>query len=222
MKTMPLKKEHRLLLKEYGLGGIPDGECVCRIYEAGETVTQTGREMAYLSLIVRGRAKACRLSENGKNLTICRFISEGMLGEVELMSDEKTATTTVTAITELECVSVDYKRCYRELKTNIVFSNKLGSILAQRLVRSTDNYVSSALYPGERRLSAYILKNANNGWFSDNLTEVAASIGMSYRHMLRLLNELCKKGVLEKRSGGYAILNEAGLAQYEAGGKLPE
>ena len=73
--------------------------------------------------------------------------------------------------------------------------------------------MSASLYSGEERLCAYILQTSHNGIFSDILTDTACSVGMSYRHMFRLLNHLCEDGVLEKRENGYRILDRESLAE---------
>lgn len=49
------------------------------------------------------------------------------------------------------------------------------------------------------------------GLFSELLTETASYVGISYRHTLRVLNQLCVEGMLEKGPSGYRILDSAGL-----------
>lgn len=98
-----------------------------------------------------------------------------MIGKSNYSPRRKRATSTVTAISEFECIAIDSEICAAELKTNIPFSNKLGTTLAEKLERSTDNYVLSALCSAEERLCTYILQNAPTGLFRDVLTDVACS-----------------------------------------------
>lgn len=79
--------------------------------------------------------------------------------------------------------------------------------LSVKLLRSSKDYVFTALYSGEARLCSYILHTSHNNIFNDILTDVSSSIGMSYRHMFRLLNQLCIDGLLDKRDNGYLIVN---------------
>ena len=79
--------------------------------------------------------------------------------------------------------------------------------LANKLLNSSNNYTNSALYSATSRLAKYIIENSYNNNFADVLTEVATSTGMSYRHMFRLLDEMCQNKILEKTATGYKILD---------------
>ena len=211
MKTRRLVQAHQMVLAEYGLSAIDTSNCCCALYTSGETIINQGDRFTSFWLVIQGRAKAFRLGKNGKTLIVSRYISSGVIGDIELMSNLPQAKTTVSAITQLECIQLHYSLCRKELTHNIVFSNKLGRGLALKLANSADAYVSSALYTGKQRLCAYILKNANAEFFSDALTEISASIGMSYRHMFRLLEELCDQNILCREGRGFSIRNVSAL-----------
>ena len=56
----------------------------------------------------------------------------------------------------------------------------------------------------------------------DPITDVACSVGASYRHVFRLLADLCREGVLQKSKQGYQIKCPAELARRaQAGGGTP-
>ena len=208
MNRIPFKNEYRNILNMYGLEDIAADDCYCIRYKAGEKITEEGTPISKLAFVISGQAKVCRTAVNGRNLILCYCISEGVIGEIELLMKENTATTTIVAISDFECITIDYKRCREELKRNIKLSNKLAVILAKKISVSADNYFCSALYSGEQRLCTYILKNSCKNYFSDILTDVSSSVGMSYRHLFRLLDQLCKDNVLEKTQSGYKIINK--------------
>lgn len=208
MNRIPFKNEYRNILNMYGLEDIAADDCYCIRYKAGEKITEEGTPISKLTFVISGQAKVCRTAVNGRNLILCYCISEGVIGEIELLMKENTATTTIVAISDFECITIDYKRCREELKRNIKLSNKLAVILAKKISVSADNYFCSALYSGEQRLCTYILKNSFKNYFSDILTDVSSSVGMSYRHLFRLLDQLCKDNVLEKTQSGYKIINK--------------
>ncbi len=211
MRTKRMEEKDLELLASYGLSALPVQECRSVIYDPGETISREGFEIADLYLVLSGRAKAWRLSGNGKSLIVSQYISQGMIGEIELMTGLQKATTTTTAISELVCIAIPYDRCREELKHNIVFSNRLGQELAMKLANSADNFVSSALYPARQRLCGYLLQNADGDLFRGMMTEAAASIGMTYRHFSRLVHELCEEGILQKEAGGYRLMDMEGL-----------
>lgn len=211
MKTRCLTQLQQEALAAYGLSKIDLTNCCRTLYSPGETIINEGDVFTSFWLVTKGRAKAFRLGNNGKTLIVSWYISSGVIGDIELMSNAPQAKTTVSAITQLECIQLPYSLCQKELTHNIVFSNKLGSGLARKLASSADSYVSSALYTGKQRLCAYIINNENAGIFSDTLTEVSASIGMSYRHMFRLLEELCNQNILHRENQGFSIINRTAL-----------
>lgn len=213
MQRKPLSDQHCVKLAEYGLQAIPLDSCVCLKFHAGETILQEGMPITYLFVVLSGSAKVCSTARNGKNLVLCYYICEGLMGDLELMTDTYIATTSIVAVTDFECIAIPFQRNALYLKSNVRFLNRLGSELALKLIRSSQNFVSASLYSGEERLCAYILQTSHNGIFSDILTDTACSVGMSYRHMFRLLNRLCEDGVLEKRENGYRILDRESLAE---------
>ena len=89
----------------------------------------------------------------------------------------------------------------------------LAKGLSENLINSSHNYTSNALYSGEQRLSTYILQGAYKNYFFDNLTDVAATIGISYRHLLRLLNKLCDDGILQREKRKFKIIDEDQLKE---------
>ena len=213
MKRLPMTERHFQKLEEYGLLGVARDACSCLLFEPGETLLVEGDPIGWYGVVINGRAKVCRAAPDGRTLILCNYMSDGMIGEIELLTNRQTATTTVTAISDFECVAVRYEACRAELKENAAFLYKLGSVLAEKLVQSADGFSSSVLCSGTQRLCAYILQTSNHGVFSDVLTDVSCSVGLSYRHMFRLLGKLCADGILEKRETGYRILDRSKLAR---------
>lgn len=83
--------------------------------------------------------------------------------------------------------------------------------MAVKLLRNSKNSVITALHSCEERLCAYILLTEREGFFLENLTDVARSIGASYRHMLRMLSRLCSEGILRKERDVYRIIDREEL-----------
>jgi AraC-like DNA-binding protein len=96
---------------------------------------------------------------------------------------------------------------------NLTFMTTLAKGLSENLISSSHNYTSNALYSGEQRLCTYILQGAYKNYFFDNLTDVAATIGISYRHLLRLLNKLCDDAILKREKRRFQILDKEQLVQ---------
>lgn len=211
MKKFPLKKTHIDKLAEYGLQNIPFDACFYLHFSPGEEVLRESLPISWLYIVTDGRAKVCRTDPNGKSLILCYYISDGMIGEVELMTKQEFCTSTVMAITDFECIAINYQNCMEELKTNTFFLNKIGIALARKLSRSSDSFTSSALCTGEQRLCSYILQTSHHNLFNDILADVSCSVGLSYRHLFRLLARLCEHRILDKRKSGYYIIDREEL-----------
>ena len=132
---------------------------------------------------------------------------------MEILNDIKESIAEIKAISDLHCIALPNEQFQKEFNNNIVFSNMMAKVLANKLLNSSNNYANSALHSATSRLANYMLENTDSNNFADVLTEVATSTGMSYRHMFRILNEMCKDNIIEKTSSGYKILDIEKLKQ---------
>ncbi|EOH93662.1 Crp/Fnr family transcriptional regulator [Enterococcus pallens] len=210
MENYQLTEVHRKLLEKYGLSDM-DTRCFIHWYKAGETIHNEGEPYQHLIMLVSGKAKVCTTASNGKDLVLSYYVSGGLIGDMELASTTNTGTASVVALSPVECLVIPYQHQRNFLLENLTFVQHLARGLSEKLLLSSQNYVSTALYTGEQRLCSYILQGAYKGYFQDNLTDVAATIGMSYRHMFRLLKNLCEEGILERENHSFLILEEEEL-----------
>lgn len=214
MEKIAATKRHLEKLKRYGLENIEPGSINCYLFSSGEFIVRQEDEIEGLRVITKGKAKACRKSPNGKNLIFCYYVQDGIIGEIELITGVVKTENNIIAVGEVECLIIDDRVIKEELKTNIKFLTSIGEELSKKMLKVADNFVSSALLGGEQRLCSYILQNSTDNYFYDNLTDVSYSISMSYRHMFRLLKQLCKEKILKKEKRGYTILDKKQLKKY--------
>lgn len=156
-------------------------------------------------MIIEGRAKVGVAAPNGKNLIICFYISDGLIGEVEYYSNTNIGCTTVTALGKLACVAIPVSENRSYLDNNLDFSRIAAIALADKLAKQTINAVENTLYSAKTRLCRYILEVSVNNYFRDIMTDVAYSVGVSYRHLYRMMSQLCDEGIMEKDAAGYHI-----------------
>jgi CRP/FNR family putative post-exponential-phase nitrogen-starvation transcriptional regulator len=211
MQKGVLEKAHISILAGYFITEIDLSDAAVLRFLPGEMILCEGMPMEYLLLVISGKAKVCSTSANGKDLLLCYYISEGIIGDVELMTNNHIASTTLSAITEFLCIGLPYAKYADRLKGNLLFVNRVGRELAVKLLRNSKNSVITALHSCEERLCAYILLTEREGFFLENLTDVARSIGASYRHMLRMLSRLCSEGILRKERDVYRIIDREEL-----------
>lgn len=212
MQQLPLSPLQRQAMAAAGLP--PDalsGAAALR-FAQGEAVCTAGRPLAYLMLVLSGRAKVSVLAENGRELLLCFSQAGDIIGDLELMLGTSTAETSIRAMTDVICAGVPLARNRETLRTHTEFLNRAGAALAGKLKRSTENCSHIILYPLEARLCAYIAATARSGMFAEPLTETAELIGTSYRHLLRALERLTAEGLIAHAGRGhYRIVNAAAL-----------
>lgn len=205
-------------LEEFGLEleEFPDVEI--RDYRRGEFLCQQGCQMDYLLFVVEGRVKVCSISPADKTLLFCYNGPGTVVGEVELMT-HGTASSTLCAAAPVRCLAIPLNKYREKLRSNIVFMNRIALMMARIVTRNSINDSFNILAPLDTRLRAYIaLNQEGDGMFTARLTETAEYLGISYRHLLRTMNELCTRGDLKKEKRGYRIQNhEAFQAALEDG-----
>lgn len=85
------------------------------------------------------------------------------------------------------------------------------------VIRRSRNQYNNVLYPLESRLASRILFAQQDGCWKEKLTEVAELMGVSYRHLLRTLQSMCQKKLLEKRRTGYQITDFDAMRELDKG-----
>lgn len=207
MQSAALNAAAHAALSRYGLDARTLTGCRVLCYQPGETVLRQGDDAAYFHIVLAGTAKVCVNARNGRHLILCYYASSGVLGDVELMLPSPQTTNTVIAVSAFSCVAVPLAENADALRGSLAFISRVGQELAQKLLRSSDAHMLSALYTSRERLCAYILTTQREGVFREYLTDAAQSIGVSYRQAQRIMQSLCTMGVLRRGDAGFQIMD---------------
>lgn len=191
--------------------GIPMEVCRPVRFLAGDVLVRQGFFGEHLYLIVRGTAQVRFYTKDGKFLAMRHSSIAGLVGDLELALRIREFQNSVTAETDMLCLAIPYRTLEVLFLTDVRFSNKIAQIMAQRELKAVKER-ADALGTGEQRLCAYLLEEAADGIFREPLTHTAAVLGLSYRHLLRLLKDLQDEGLLKKEPNGYHILKKETLA----------
>ncbi|MCL2222602.1 MAG: cyclic nucleotide-binding domain-containing protein [Oscillospiraceae bacterium] len=213
MKKLPLSDLDRELLSRYGLDSRLLDKAMRFSYSHGEFLSREGEPLDFICFVVSGKAKVLISLSDGKQMLLAHFISDGIIGDVELMTGKMTHGSTVQVVTGFECIALPLGLYKETLRSNTIFVNHVAKELAEKLMQRAVNGAINTLQPLETRLSAYVMQSASDVDFCETLTEVALMLGCSYRHLLRSLNKLCEQGVLKKQENGYRVVNSARLAE---------
>jgi len=212
MIKKPLTAKNDTVLHLYGLNPADYKKAVHLTFKPGEYLSREGEALDYLYFVISGRAKVILSLSDGKQLLLGSFISQGLIGDIELMTNVEVNQATLQAVTSFECIALPLSQYRAKLKANNKFINHVGCELAEKLIGRAVNGAINTLQPLEERLCAYIMQTAvvdevGIYCFAETLTEVAVMVGTSYRHLLRGMNKLCEGGVLRKIKKAYQIVD---------------
>lgn len=181
-------------------------------FEPDDVILREGEEPEYLYYLIEGRAKLFLTHENGR-ISLVNFLSAPcFIGEMELLEAQKYANG-VKAITICTCFAIQTRLCKTQLLQDTRFLRHICVFLGKKAISNTDNYSRNQSYPLDVRLAAFILTTANNGYYRERHTEAAEYLGVTYRHLLYVLADFVKKGLVKKTPQGYHIENQAVLRE---------
>lgn len=182
-------------------------------FESGDHILFEGTVPEYLYYLFEGKAKLYLSHKNGRT-TLINFLSAPcFIGEMELLGARETSNG-VIAVTRCCCHAIHIQSCKEQLLNDTTFLRHLCLLLSQKAVENTDNYSVNQSFPLEVRLARFILMTEHNGLYREKHTEVAEFLGVTYRHLLYVLADFVKRGVLEKMPQGYHIKDDAVLKKY--------
>lgn len=205
--TNPVKK--RKYIEKYKIQDLfsipikPYLEVHC--YKKGDYICRELDTLANLYFLVEGRAKMYQTHKNGK-VSLIHFYSHGsILGEIELLGVTKTAHS-VQAMVDTVCIQLPLYNCREEVLNDPKFLREIARHLGFKMLRDTDNLITSQAYTLETRLAAFILFSSTNDVYEEKHTEVSQYLGVSYRHLMRVISDFCNRKLIEKEGNVYRII----------------
>lgn len=179
-------------------------------FEKNEWLFQEGKFTDRIYFVLEGKAKVYMTQQNGK-ISLLHFIGPGaFVGDMELL-EQHYYSKGVQASHPLTCFSLQTSLVRTLLLNDLTFLQNLCRYLGQKITRDSAKFSQSISFPLENRLAEFILISENDSVYKEKHTEVAAFLGVSYRHLLYLFAQFCEEGILSKRKNDYCILDRARL-----------
>lgn len=214
MKQKTLLSEHKNVLAEYGVHDMLLQGVRILEFEKDEILCMCGQPVQDLLIVIKGRAKVTCDIENGKSLLLCIYNEKGILGDLEIINLFPTYTMNVQATTLVQCIAIPCTNGnLNKLLESNAFLLRICKELAGKLNRCTKNSTCNILYPLEVRLCSYITLTQRKNIWSENLSEVSELLGTSYRHLLRIVGQLCQEKLIRKQGHEYVILQKEIIRQ---------
>ncbi|HDR4724701.1 Crp/Fnr family transcriptional regulator [Bacillus cereus group sp. Sample62] len=181
-------------------------------FDKGKYICNIDDAMDRLYFVVKGKVKVYTITPEGKKL-ILRFINPlAVVGDIELIQNSK-AHNVVEACSDVIAISISHAVIRNKLLHDPIFMNFLLENIANTLKISTRFTALNLLYPVEVRVASYLLSistDSNGNMYKKDLdatsiSSIADFIGVSYRHVIRVLQKFYKEKLIEKRNGVIVI-----------------
>lgn len=181
-------------------------------FDKGKFICNIDDAMDRLYFVVKGKVKVYTITPEGKKL-ILRFINPlAVVGDIELIQNSK-AHNVVEACSDVIAISISHALIRNKLLHDPIFMNFLLENIANTLKISTRFTALNLLYPVEVRVASYLLSistDSNGNMYKKDLdatsiSSIADFIGVSYRHVIRVLQKFYKEKLIEKRNGVIVI-----------------
>ena len=183
---------------------------ILRRADAGDVLIHQGEEPVSFIYLARGRCSVSCVLPNGKTILLKTVSAPSVLGEMELVSPERSALT-VKSLDTCDLIVFPMKMCRTILLNDNAFLRRLCVLLGNKERQSVIRFFTSAGYPLEKRLAAFILEQREEDYFRIRKVQAAQSLGVSYRHLETVLNRYVEEGILSKNRLTYHIEDEAAL-----------
>ncbi|MDU5333950.1 cyclic nucleotide-binding domain-containing protein [Enterococcus sp.] len=176
-------------------------------YERNEKIVSQAAKLDYLFILLSGKARIIQQEPNGKNL-ILQFLEAGdFIGELTLVKAEE-APKDVIAIGSVCCLAIPLKVVEELLMKDAKFSTFIAQYIGKKLLLRMEHFSNAQTFELKYRLAALLLEVSVNNQYSENNTQIADYLGVSYRHLTHTFKYLRENGYIERNNTGYEIVPE--------------
>ncbi|SCA99381.1 Catabolite activator [Bacillus mycoides] len=198
-------------LKAYNIleifSGISTDNFQVNHFEKGKLICDKDDEIHRLYFVIKGKVKVYTITPEGKKL-ILRFINPlAIVGDIELIQNSK-AHNVVEACSDVVAISISNTVIRNKLLHDPIFMKFLLENIANTLKISTRFTALNLLYPVEVRVASYLLSistDSNGNMYKEDLDSTSVSsiadfIGVSYRHVIRVLQKFYSEKLIKKKN----------------------
>lgn len=181
-----------------------------RLFQKNEFIFLQGYLIQGFYYQLRGRVRIVHTLKNGREMNL-RFVGGPRIyGGAEFFLGYP-ASASAQAVEPTYCLFLPFSACRGVLRQDADFLFYLGKNYAEVMYVSNHNFPINQSASHDSRIAAYLLSIEENGVFSGCLKEIPDYLGLSYRHLLRVLSAFAEKGLIEKEGKNYRILDRERL-----------
>ena len=157
------------------------------IFDSMETILYQGQDSEYLYYLFKGKCKVLAYMENGKAIVIKNAEAPCLIGEIELFNEDSSFS--VETLSECTAIMFPLEECKQILLNDQKFLLENCRILAKKERNTAFELSRNMSFPLINRLARFILDNSVNNVMNIKKTMIAESLGVSYRHLEKVMND---------------------------------
>jgi cAMP-binding proteins - catabolite gene activator and regulatory subunit of cAMP-dependent protein kinases len=188
-------------------------------YDKGELVCKVSQELNRLYFLVEGKLRIYTLLPDGRPLLLRFNKPLSVLGDLEYLNRYKVRCN-VETVTSSVLIGLSFDDLYAHAYNDPKLLRFLLRNLSHKLYTICNAATINLLVPAENRLASYLLStnsDEHDHLFANeikctNLTEIATLLGMSYRHLNRIVSKFAENGIITRGQGTITITDFAKLA----------
>lgn len=213
---METKKELQHYIHTYHLEALQPfiKELSLRQYKDGEYLCYAGDAIESFSIIVQGKCKVMPNSQEGKVIILDYLEPVSFNGDIELLND-CAALYHVSAVELTTVIVIPKTVFFQTVMVNQEFLKIMCEKFAKKLYISSNNCSQTMLYPVKYRLCKLLLEQIRLQKTVEvklKNTEISQKLGISERHVRRVLKEMEIAGLV-MRKFGVLVCNQEMLEQ---------
>jgi len=182
-------------------------------FAPGEFLCRAGAPMEQLHIIVDGRCKVVPLSEDGKTVVLSYLGPTDLNGDIELYNNAPSIHS-VCALNHVAAIAIARSVLFTVMMENNAFLQMLCKSFAGKLYRSSQEHSSTMLYSIRSRIARCLVDQMaiqSSGELRMKMDELAQYLGITSRHLRRVLSDLEEKGIIKRSYGTISIQNSVTL-----------
>ena len=195
--------------------------CTWRRYADHEQIIDRQSDSRDVFFVVEGRVRIVNYSLSGKEITLEDLDTDSHFGELSAL-DGQPRSASVMALNNCLIAALPQERFLALLKDHSEISFRVLRALAGIIRNSTDRIMDLSTLAANNRVQADLLRQARSGLIGENQAEIrpipvhgdiASRVSTTRETVARVLSELSRQGVVERRKNTLLIKDLAKLRE---------
>lgn len=183
-------------------------------FEQGELICTQGEKSQYLYVLVKGKVKIYTSSPEGKTLILSFKKPLEVIGDIEYVRDIDIINT-VEAVSSVSMIGVHHRWLKKYGSDHAPLLQFLLDIITKKFHHKNNSMSLNIMYPVEVRLASYLLSVSFDesdlifkNQINISIKDAANLIGTSYRHLNRVITQLCEEGLIQRSNRGSILVKD--------------